>query len=210
MINIIRHDEILNIFSEKRFPNVILPEVVLKDGYLSNTKEVEVIAQLVKLQKVKIALEIGTFEGYTTSVIASNIDGVVYTVDLPEDDKNTTYLVDNDNLKYINIYKDKYYRDKDYEHRIKEVLLDSALLKKSDIDHNIMDFVFIDGCHNYDYVKNDTLKALSVIAYNGLIVWHDYQECWSGVIKYLNELSKTFILYNIQGTSIVIFKNDYN
>jgi predicted O-methyltransferase YrrM len=40
-----------------------------------------------------------------------------------------------------------------------------------------MDFVFIDGSHDYDYVLNDSEVALKLLRNGrGVIVWHDYRE----------------------------------
>ena len=36
------------------------------------------------------------------------------------------------------------------------------------------DIVLVDANHEYDFVKNDTLKALSVLNTGGYILWHDY------------------------------------
>lgn len=38
------------------------------------------------------------------------------------------------------------------------------------------DFILVDGNHMGKWVKNDTEKALSVLAPNGVIVWHDYDK----------------------------------
>ena len=43
-----------------------------------------------------------------------------------------------------------------------------------------MDFIFVDGSHSYDYVLNDSRKALSLLrGGKGIILWHDYPG-WTG------------------------------
>lgn len=48
------------------------------------------------------------------------------------------------------------------------------------------DMVFIDACHDYEHVKNDTELAMS---WNPkVIAWHDYHNGNTGVDKYIDEL----------------------
>jgi len=70
-----------------------------------------------------------------------------------------------------------------------------------------MDFIFIDGGHDYEIVKNDSEKALQMLAPNGVIVWDDYNTDFSGVYKYLNELQGAGLaLSHIKNTSLVYLK----
>jgi hypothetical protein len=50
--------------------------------------------------------------------------------------------------------------------------------------------VFIDGSHSYDYVINDSRRALELLRDGrGLIIWHDYG-VWPGVTRALNDLRR--------------------
>jgi hypothetical protein len=76
-----------------------------------------------------------------------------------------------------------------------------------------MDFIFIDGSHSYEYVLNDSRKAIQLLREGkGVILWHDYAtEWWEGVTKALNDLylndSEFKDLKWIAGTSLVyLFK----
>lgn len=51
-----------------------------------------------------------------------------------------------------------------------------------------MDFIFIDGGHDYEIVKNDTQKALEMLSPKGMIVWDDYNLDFPGVFACVNEL----------------------
>jgi hypothetical protein len=70
---------------------------------------------------------------------------------------------------------------------------------KGDIDNAIahlpvLDFVYIDGNHRYDHVKNDILKSLTRVKPDGIIAGHDYP-CGSvrrAVIATLGEPGYTF------------------
>lgn len=37
-----------------------------------------------------------------------------------------------------------------------------------------MDLVFIDGCHQFDYVKKDSINSFEILNLNGFLIWHDY------------------------------------
>ncbi|MCX8069898.1 MAG: class I SAM-dependent methyltransferase [Thermodesulfovibrionales bacterium] len=50
------------------------------------------------------------------------------------------------------------------------------------------DFVLVDDCQHYEYVKSDTYNAFKLLRRNGIIVWHDFVVYASGVVKVINEL----------------------
>lgn len=50
-----------------------------------------------------------------------------------------------------------------------------------------LDFVFIDGSHDYDSVKKDINMWYSKIKNGGIFGGDDYDPCWPGVIKAVDE-----------------------
>lgn len=48
-------------------------------------------------------------------------------------------------------------------------------------------FVFIDGCHEYEFVKRDTEWRKHLVN-GGFIVFHDYHTPWAGVKKAVDEV----------------------
>jgi len=67
------------------------------------------------------------------------------------------------------------------------------------------DLVWVDACHDYDYVLKDTENALTLVAPGGWMLWHDYRHTawWSGVTQCLRELKKTHNnLFHVRGTTI--------
>jgi predicted O-methyltransferase YrrM len=66
-----------------------------------------------------------------------------------------------------------HFRGSAMERRITSVFADSALLDWSTLA-GPFDFIFIDGCHAFDYVVLDTENALRHLHPSGIIVWHDY------------------------------------
>jgi predicted O-methyltransferase YrrM len=69
---------------------------------------------------------------------------------------------------------------------------------------SLIDFIFIDGGHEYNIVKNDTEKAFFMLSSSGTIVWDDYSPHFPGVYNFINELSIEHKgLKQIKGTSLV-------
>lgn len=51
-----------------------------------------------------------------------------------------------------------------------------------------VDFVYIDGCHTYDQVKEDIINYLPVVKKGGFIGGHDYTGNWPQVVKAVNDV----------------------
>jgi predicted O-methyltransferase YrrM len=174
--------------------------------------ELKVISNLVNLYKPKRIFEIGTFQGRTTLNMAlnANDDAQIFTLDLPSEElEHTQMQIAVGEARYVK--KDRS-GERFLEHpvrsKITQVFGDSATYDFSPY-HASMDMVFIDGSHAYEYVLNDTRKALDIIRPGGTILWHDYTN-WEGVRDALNELyqndPRCKNLKHIGGTSIAILR----
>jgi len=53
-------------------------------------------------------------------------------------------------------------------------------------DHSI-DFIYIDGEHTYEGVRNDLDLYSRKVKADGVIAGHDYVDGWGGVVKAVNE-----------------------
>jgi len=58
----------------------------------------------------------------------------------------------------------------------------------SNVGYAFFDFVYIDGNHKYNHVKEDILKWLPKVNPNGVIAGHDYNHAYEGVIKAVDEI----------------------
>ena len=56
--------------------------------------------------------------------------------------------------------------------------------------HEPLDFVYIDGNHNYEYVMKDISLYYPLIQPNGIIGGHDYMNSAVGVVKATNEFTE--------------------
>ena len=62
-----------------------------------------------------------------------------------------------------------------------------------------IDFFFVDGCHEYEAAKRDTLSAWQALRSGGLLVWHDYT--WRSVEEAVSEVCPAEVTW-VDGTSI--------
>jgi hypothetical protein len=194
--------KIYTFLSESIIPKISISEIAAddiwiqingappKDGNIS-ISESFVINKLIKYYNPQTIFEIGTFDGLTTLNMAANCskDAKIYTLDLPSNMLNSHKLplVAGD-ARYINKkISGGNFLGTDYEKKIEQLYGDSATFDFSPF-YNMIDFVFIDGSHSYQYVLNDSKIALKLLKNkSGIILWHDYGEWWD-VTEALNKL----------------------
>lgn len=202
--------------TKKIIPTVSIKEIVLKeaplcmsiysrrDGHLTHY-ELMVLAAITRHLSPRKILEIGTFDGVSTLHLALNSpeDCKIDTLDLLELDQSSHDIED---LKYIidkekrhKIYTSHPKQEKIQEHQGNSLTYPFDRFKAPQL-------IFIDGGHGYDTVKNDTEKSLTILANEGWIIWHDYSPECPGVFRYLNELSRSYSLEQIEDTSFALLK----
>lgn len=166
--------------------------------------EILVLCGLAKSRRPRLILEIGTFQGFTTLLLAQNTppDTRLVTVDLPSGPTATVYQTTEPGLLAHRGARTDLWEAFAVRSRITQILCDSAKLSAADLPAGI-DFVLIDGSHNYDYVKSDTELALKVLVPGGIIVWDDYSVQKPGVFMYLNELAAVHSLHHVAETDLV-------
>jgi hypothetical protein len=74
-----------------------------------------------------------------------------------------------------------------------------------------IDFLFIDGGHDFLTVKADTENALKMVALEkpACIMWHDYRSWeYPALTCYLDELSKEREIFHIEDTTLCAWFND--
>jgi predicted O-methyltransferase YrrM len=172
--------------------------------------EIEVMAMLCRWQNPKIAFEFGTFEGFTTLVMAMNSpsDAMIYTLDLPlKEPFKTKFTLEYYNNTFVNARGKLYFRGTQYEPKICTLYADSAEFDESPL-RNKVDLIFVDGNHQAEYIANDTQKAFSMCSSNGIILWHDYKTSWPDVTPFLENLSLEKKLFHIKGTNYVFFQKE--
>ena len=165
----------------------------------------------VLLKKPKIFLEVGVFHGVTARNVCELLYNIHYDnfkyigLDLFEvNDENKSEIIPNTNFsnplkkiyfRYIkrqNPYSLEAVKDllKKFKNNIDLVKGNSNnVLKK--IDMSKIDYVFLDGGHDYETVKNDLENCMLVVKNNGTILCDDYNLSYApGVKKAIDEFVK--------------------
>jgi len=58
----------------------------------------------------------------------------------------------------------------------------------ADLPENL-DFVYIDGNHEYEYVKSDIANYWPIVKEGGILAGHDYTQSWPGVVEAVDEFA---------------------
>jgi predicted O-methyltransferase YrrM len=152
--------------------------------------ELVILIMIERFTKAQRILEIGTLFGNTALNLAANTDGSVTTVDLPPQT-----LVDA-------ATRGVQFREHSLNARIRQVYGDSASLDWETFG-DAFDFIFIDGCHESQYVRSDSRNALGRLKPGGTIVWHNYT--WNTVATVLDSYARNGLpLRWIKGTDFAL------
>ena len=196
------------------FPRIYEVAVTLQRAALKyeqgnvDYSELYLLCALTRYIKAKNMFEIGTFDGITTLNLALNseADARIFTLDLPASLISSTRFVLSELDKKL---ADKAcpgvkFKGLDLEYKIEQLMGDSATFDFSPF-YQKMDLIFVDGSHQYNYVKVDSENAFKMLRPGGVIIWDDYATVHWGVTKALHELFNEKPLYWIKDTGLVIF-----
>ncbi|RLB06063.1 MAG: hypothetical protein DRG83_01165 [Deltaproteobacteria bacterium] len=174
----------------------------------SRASDIVSLCLICQILKPKVVFEIGTLKGYTAYHFALNTpeDAIIYTLDLPQGGsvKPSLPTTTVDDLMIKSYFRPGKYWFQDTPAASKIVCLygDSATFDYSEFEGKV-DFFFIDGAHSYEYVRNDTMKALYCCHSGSVIAWHDFgRRGVNGVRKWILELSKKYEIYAIPGGTL--------
>lgn len=142
-----------------------------EDLNLRRLHDAEVVGSVMANLSGANALEIGTAQGHMTALMAQNApDSTIFTMNIPPEDLErgeggslTTGAFTKDSIG-------AYYRERGCEN-VEQIYANSALWKP---DIGRIGAAFIDGCHDAEFVYNDTVKALSIAEPGSFIMWHDF------------------------------------
>jgi hypothetical protein len=191
-------DKYYGMLSEIHLPEIVrnLVSINLGDSYRyidGALPWVDLVALLTIMhdRQPKCLLEIGTYFGYTTRVLALNFPATtIHTVDLPEafDESNDAGNIPKDDYHLIKSRRvGEAFRSDPSLGNIIQHFGDSATWDFEKVRDAT--FFFIDGSHTYEYVRNDTEKCLALCKdRQATILWHDCDHAHPGVLRYLAEL----------------------
>jgi predicted O-methyltransferase YrrM len=156
---------------------------------------------LLKRAGSKRIFEFGTFKGISITQLALNLppESEIYTLDLPDEQLNTQFSTDPEDAAIAVEAGKGSLVPTALRPRIQFLKCDSARFDESPFADR-MDFVFVDGAHNYDYVKSDSEKGWRMLRSGGIIAWHDCRPLDPGVVRYL--LQSSWQPRRITGTTV--------
>jgi GT2 family glycosyltransferase/cephalosporin hydroxylase len=164
---------IINLNKENKSRDIIIPTwPVAQKKY-----ELIMLQEFLKDYKIKTVLEIGTYRGGTAMLWAHFVkpeNGHVYCADL--NFEWGTYQDNSYGDSEYKIYRRQSYNDSEYEKYITEIKGDTHNLDFIKKVYNIVgkvDFIFIDGDHSYEGVKQDFENYCLCVKDGGYIAFHD-------------------------------------
>jgi len=193
-----------------RKPLIKLPVVRYEEGMLPSNEALALLASLVAEAPHEV-LEIGTFMGHTTRIMAENLEhGVIHTVDLPLDytgqtDAQNTLPQDDFHLIERRVVG-REFLGKACSSRIKQHFGDSATWDFREA--GTPTFFFIDGAHTYEYCKKDSENCFDVCSGKGVFFWHDVNDLHPGVVRFIHHWrSLGRDLRRVYGTDLAYWKS---
>ncbi len=175
------------------FPNTFASVSVL---------EFNCLVLLMKRVNARQIFEFGTFRGISITQLVLNLPpgSKAYTLDLPDQTNSTLYNISDPEEVSLTAETSKgSLVPRDLRDRVTFLKQDSGKFDESPYAGQI-DFVFVDGAHSYDYVKNDSEKGWRMLRSGGVMAWHDVRPADPDVVRYLLECS--FKPSRISGTSL--------
>ncbi len=200
---LMRKSKIREVYATQLFPmlsSTCVPiGVIHQESHHANHTDMVYVCGMASVTNAKRIFEFGTYRGQTTcGLVASCKEAQVFTLNLPPED-------DPRYAPFIGILIAR----SPYRDRITQIFSDSRTFDTTSFRKS-MDYIFIDGDHSYEGVKNDTEKALELLRPGGLIVWHDYAAKSPGVLEYLAEFSKDRPLFRIRKTCLAVYVDGLN
>jgi len=176
------------------YPNIYETPITSSRPSFASAKlsEIAALALLASYLKPQLIVEIGTQRGGTTLLLTENAGSETRTMTLD--------ILSPDEYPEIG----SAFRGTKWEKQINLFHNDSLTFDWSPYQ-GIVDIVYVDGCHEYDYVWADTKTALSLRSKKGIILWHDFPSA-NGVRRCLMEVSKSQKgLYHLRGTRLALY-----
>lgn len=160
----------------------------------TNQVDLLYVAAIAKLRGCRRMFEFGTYQGRTTYHLTfASENPRVYSLNLPPEKDSS-----------VARFLGSWFKGTDRERFITQILEDSRAFDPVPYERQ-MDLVFVDADHSYEGVKNDTEKALRMLAPGGVILWHDYAAKTPGVVRYIKEFSQGRPVFRLKHTCLVAY-----
>jgi len=184
------------------------------DKYQRRRRDAEVLSLIVANIKDSKLLDIGTHLGKSAARMAVNSPtSKIYTVNIHPDEANTAGVLITDILTEKQI--GSFYRSKKIQN-INQIYANTKTWNIPSIISNLS-LVYVDGCHDRDFVFSDSEKTFERLLPGGYILWHDFNPglrskfewidaAMSGVEDFLESIDSKGPIYHLKHSWIGIYK----
>lgn len=155
--------------------------------------DVVMLAKITRCLLPKHVLEVGSYRGYTTKILAEHTPCDTRIVAFDRDERHGAA-----------------YRHLPLANKIERRVGEVSTVAFAGDPRGQYDLVFLDADHSYEAVKHDTGVLLPLLAPTGIFVWHDYAN-WgrfsgkNGVPEALHELGRTLPIVAIGGSWLAAY-----
>lgn len=158
-------------------------------GSLVSAQELQTLCALVKKVNPKKIFEFGTYQGWTIANLALNAthDCKIFSIDISP--VNLGNLEIKETIENFSV----------------ELIKGNTTQFDFSPYYGEIDFIFIDGSHNKIDVERDSQAALKMLSKTGIIIWHDHNLEFTGVVDCLHALSRQISIKHIPGTSLAFY-----
>jgi predicted O-methyltransferase YrrM len=160
------------------------------------------LCALVRVARPKSIFEFGTYTGNSGRNMLLNAppDATLTTLDLPPEGRTAVEGLDWEKGIDDRVIAQRL-RDSAVAPRVRQIFGDSMKFDPMPYS-NSMDFIWVDACHEYEFVKNDTNKSWEMLKPGGTIAWHDLTYTCPGVVQHLREVAQSRTVHRISGTNV--------
>ncbi len=175
--------------------NVAVPlSAIHEESGHANHAEIPYVVATAHHRHAARIFEFGTFLGRTTAHLAASDPAAhVWTLDLPASQNPWRFAS----------AVGSYFAGTPEAERITMIRKNAFEFDPSPF-RGSMDFIWIDGDHSYEGVKNDTEKAFEMLSPGGAIMWHDFGHESPGLVDYFIEFTRSRALFRIRRTSVLL------
>jgi predicted O-methyltransferase YrrM len=176
--------ELMKIFDWEQEPLLDFPQLyeykTEVDINERRIRDAESLGTVMRNKKPMTALEIGTASGLATSLMSINSpDSKIFTINI-----NPEEITSGKGGKLTTVAMKKEDIGREYRQRhLKNITQVYANTATWEPDIGNIDLAFIDGCHDTEFVYNDTKKCLKHMKPGSFILWHDFN---LGLVKKYN------------------------
>jgi predicted O-methyltransferase YrrM len=168
---------------------VKLESALKTDGWMEQV-ELEYLAETAS-NSLTIA-ELGCWKGRSTLALAENTPGVVFAIDVWEDNP----LAKMGTGIHGSIFAEFQQNTRELSN-VCPIVLDTDRAWKIMSEAGLrFDLIFIDACHEYEQVKRDIQNWKKLLSEGGILCGHDFVGDYPGVAQAVRELIPKFRLVN--------------